>query len=165
MGTSYLSKYLDIHPLELRFPFEPNKLIQCPVTLTNKTDHYVGVWITPTGPDTGSYLRFPAVVMWERKPGEDPYLPVFSMLEPRSTVSVLVTMKQHQRPTRDTGTFEVLMAIVGWEEDLEWLKRTIGSQLKADNDFLQKVEDLGGEVHRAVLNAFICDSTNQCTSS
>uniref|UniRef100_K3ZL45 Uncharacterized protein n=1 Tax=Setaria italica TaxID=4555 RepID=K3ZL45_SETIT len=65
-----IDKLLDVHPLELRFPFEPNKRIQCPVSLTNKTNRYVGVWITPTScADTRFDLCFPD--SWDHDSEED----------------------------------------------------------------------------------------------
>lgn len=54
-----IDKLLDVHPLELRFPFDRNKRIQCPLSLTNKTNRYVGVWITPASTDTHLNLCFP----------------------------------------------------------------------------------------------------------
>ncbi|TKV99347.1 hypothetical protein SEVIR_8G037200v4 [Setaria viridis] len=65
-----IDKLLDVHPLELRFPFEPNKRIQCPVSLTNKTNRYAGVWITPTScADTRFDLCFPD--SWDHDSEED----------------------------------------------------------------------------------------------
>ncbi|TVU00246.1 hypothetical protein EJB05_54355, partial [Eragrostis curvula] len=58
LGSSESIKCLDVYPLELRFPWEPNTRTTCPVTLTNRTDHCVGVWITPICQDPCSDLHF-----------------------------------------------------------------------------------------------------------
>ncbi|GJN10187.1 hypothetical protein PR202_ga28261 [Eleusine coracana subsp. coracana] len=41
---------LGIEPLELHFPFEPNKLMSCSLHLTNNTDDYIVFNIQATNP-------------------------------------------------------------------------------------------------------------------
>ncbi|CAN6362685.1 unnamed protein product [Urochloa humidicola] len=143
-GSCKTSNLLDIHPRELHFYFKPNEVIRCPVSLTNKTDHYVGVWITASSPE------------------EDLYNPLeCSLIQPHSTWVVAVEMKkQQQPPQRDTEEFEVLMIAMGSEDDIRSLKSSFGSsndQLSVSSYFWTRVEELGGEIHVAVLKAVICD--------
>ncbi|KAL6640387.1 hypothetical protein ACP70R_021510 [Stipagrostis hirtigluma subsp. patula] len=153
-GSFETSKLLDVHPLELRFPWEPNNRIRCPVTLTNRTDHYVGVKITPICQDTCSDLHF--LVLWEGKRREVPYSPLFQLVEPHSTLVLTMTMEEKQLPPppREIGKYEVLMLEIGSEEVLRDLK------LKMHRYFLKKVEEIRGEVHRAMLRAVICDPSS-----
>ncbi|KAL6595548.1 hypothetical protein ACP70R_047888 [Stipagrostis hirtigluma subsp. patula] len=147
LGSPESCKLLDVHPLELHFPWEPNKPIECPVTLTNRTDHYVGVWITR------SNIHFPA--LWE----EVQYWSLFKTLEPHSTQIVAMNMKEEQQPTAlETGKFEVVMIVFGSkEEHIKKLRLFIGAKLNLDSGLLKGVEDLGGKVHRAMLTAVIYD--------
>lgn len=125
------SKLLDVHPIALRFPFEPNKRTECPATLTNRTDHYIGVWITPV-----DHHRFP--VLWEHKPLQGP---VFQMIEPRTSLAVRVAMeKKHRKLPTGTGTFEVVMAVMGSKERLEMLKSFVDSMPHVNRYILRIVE-------------------------
>lgn len=143
---------LDLYPLELHFPFEPNKLINCPVTLTNKTDNHIGVWITPTS----SY----ALHYYFRSPRS----PTFEMLEPHSTSVLTVTLRKLLLPPlQDRGKFEVLMVAMRSEQHLKNLKLepSIGKKLRMDSNFVRRVEELGGQLHRKMLIAVICEPVSR----
>ncbi|TVU26620.1 hypothetical protein EJB05_29174, partial [Eragrostis curvula] len=129
------TEMLDVHPLELRFPFELSKVIECPVTLTNRTHDHVGVWITPK-----HKRRFPD--LWKRDPLEDPCLSLFKVIEPHSTVVVgMIMKKQSQQPLQDTCNFEVIMIVMGSKNDtLENLRSSIGIKLNMDGELLKTVE-------------------------
>ncbi|XP_035821244.1 uncharacterized protein [Zea mays] len=151
-STSESSKLLDVYPLELRFPLEPNKCTECPVTLTNRTDCYVGVWITPAKPHTchGFYFSY----LWWQFPSSS----FFQIMDPHSTLVVTLVMDPLQlglglQDTEDK--FQVLMIVMESQKDLENLNPSISSS--TDNDMLRRVEELGGEVHRAILRAVSCD--------
>lgn len=61
-------KLLDVYPLEVCFSLEPNKRIECPVTLTNRTDHHAGIWITPACcPDALSSGGHGFPYLWNRR--------------------------------------------------------------------------------------------------
>lgn len=146
------NKPLDVYPLELRFPFEPNKKIQCPVTLTNRTGHYVSVWITQIFPTHEQFI-----------------CPRSTMIRPYSTMAISVTMKEHmQQPHRYTCTLEVLMVAVWLKSHLENLTSVIDGKLNMDKQgvspqlvhILEQAEELHGEVYRAKLTAVICDPAN-----
>ncbi|CAL4995413.1 unnamed protein product [Urochloa decumbens] len=154
--SSKTSKMLDVHPLELRYPWEPNQRIGCPVSLTNRTDRYVGVWITPTCPDTFFDFLFP-VLKWPQTE-EGLCSPLFHIMKPHSTWVVSVTMKkQPQPPLRDKDKFEVLMIATGSaKEDIEHLALSIGNKPNIDDNLLKQIKKLGGEVHRTMLSAGTC---------
>ncbi|MED6215779.1 hypothetical protein PIB30_001397 [Stylosanthes scabra] len=63
-----------IEPLELKFPFEHEKMISCSLQLTSKTDSYVAFKVKTTNPDK-YYVR-----------------PNIGIVLPRSTCDVIVTM-------------------------------------------------------------------------
>lgn len=151
-GPYQTSKLLDVHPQELCFPFERNKLIRCPLTLTNRTEHSVGVWITLTYPDKRSGLRFP--VMCGKEYLED--TACSEILGPHSTLAVSMTMKElREPPPCDTAKFEVLMILMSQKEHLE--------KLNASNmdDFLKTAQELKDDlVHRVALKASIRDRTS-----
>ncbi|PUZ46710.1 hypothetical protein GQ55_7G104100 [Panicum hallii var. hallii] len=152
LGSTEISKLLDVHPLELRFPFEPYKLIERPMTLTNRTDHPVGFWIIPTNPDTSSHIHFQSYFLW-RGPSC-----CFQIMEPNSTWGAVMTMKQCEPPPWDTCKFEVLMIVMSSEEPLKHLEEYLTSRkLNMDSSLVKRVEELGGEVHRAMVKAVICD--------
>jgi coatomer subunit beta' len=147
---------LDLHPLELHFPFKPNKLIKCPLTLTNKTDHHIGFWITPTS----SY----ALHYYFRSLRS----PTFKMVEPHSTLVVTVTLRDLLvPPSQDRGKFEVSMVAMGSEQHLKNLKLepSTGNKLKMDSNFVRQVEELGGQVHRKMLTAVICEPASHMAAA
>ncbi|CAL4989539.1 unnamed protein product [Urochloa decumbens] len=154
-----VGKLLDVYPLELRLPFEPNKLIKSPVTLTNKTDGHVGVWIARSGLGVVPYL-------WE-EPGPGQQQPqksssVFCMLRPHSTKVVYMTMTTQQQPPpqADTGIFQVVIIAMESEEALRGLGTYLisGISIHKFEDLVKTVKRLGTEVHRATLRASVtCD--------
>ncbi|PUZ45721.1 hypothetical protein GQ55_8G247200 [Panicum hallii var. hallii] len=131
--SSNTSKLLEVYPLKLRVPFEPNKeTLQWPMTLTNKTDHYVGVWVKPT------HERFTRTPM---------------IMESNSSLVVSVTMKMHEQPPQDTVKFEVVMIIVQSKDNLVKLESSIGGKLNIDSSFMERVQKQQAEVYRAMLTA------------
>jgi len=135
--SSETSKLLEVYPQRLLFPLEPKnkETTRCPVTLTNKTNHYVGIWIKPTnGPFTKTEI-----------------------MEPHSTLVVYATMKMHAQPPKDTVEFEVLMIIVQSKGDHGKLEPFIVDKLNMDSGFMVHVKNLKAEVYRAMLTAITCD--------
>jgi coatomer subunit beta' len=150
LGFSETRKLLDVHPLELRFPLESKRRIECPVTLTNRTDHYVGVWITPTD----LFFRGDFLVSWE-----DVCPSVFQLMEPHSTRAVVMAVEeQWGRRPRGKGKLDVLMIVLRSKEHLEKLRApVIGSRLNIDMAFLKRADKLEAEVHQGARKAIICD--------
>nr|CAB3466555.1 unnamed protein product [Digitaria exilis] len=144
LGLSENSKLLDIEPLELRFPLEQEQHSSIPVSLTNRTDHYVGVWITPT-----DHSALP--VLLEHKPLRGP---VFQMVEPRSTLALGITLEKQRsirlptdiilirkrKQATKKGTLEVVMAVMGSKERLEMLKSFIDSMPHVNRYMLRIVD-------------------------
>lgn len=81
-----------VEPLNLFFPFEPDKLIRCPVYLTNNTDHDICFSIQPNIP----YIF--AVSLEGRLPS-------------RSTQWHILTMQEQQQPPSNLDTIHILGAV------------------------------------------------------
>ncbi|CAL4985632.1 unnamed protein product [Urochloa decumbens] len=119
---------LEVYPLELRFPLERSKrkdnaASECSVTLTNRTDDYVGVWITPINSDTRSSLVFP--YMWEEPCYNNGTL--FRGLRPHTSLCVNMAMKKkhEQLPLLQEETdmlFQVTMIPAESEKALKRLE-------------------------------------------
>ncbi|KAL6640393.1 hypothetical protein ACP70R_021516 [Stipagrostis hirtigluma subsp. patula] len=157
LGSSESIKLLDVYPLELRFPSEPNTRITCPVTLTNRTDHCVGVWITPICQNPCSDLHF--LVLWEGKHREVPCSTLYRRVGAHSTLVVQMTLEEKQLPPppREVGKFEVVMINLGSAHVL------VRSDLKVkmNSDFLKSMEESGRKIYRAMLRAVICDPSSR----
>lgn len=126
---------LDVHPLELRFPFEANKRINCSLSITNKTDHYVFFLV--------------------RRQIRGIYPPSYTfhgVLDPMSTTGVTVTMVEQQQPLLDPGMLEIVMVVsMASEWSLKNLKLTSN-----ESDLLKRVQQLGGEMYEAMLTVVVC---------
>lgn len=134
---------IDIYSQEFCFPFKPKNHLQYPVTLTNRTDHYVGVWITPKGAN-----------FWVDKSLQNPCS--FFLMEPNSTwVATVTTKKQQQLPPRDTCKFEMTMIVIEPEHDHPNFESPNVSNL------LKLVEESGGQLPQAMLAATIYNPTNR----
>lgn len=131
------STLLEVYPQRLLFPLEPKnkETTGCPVTLTNKTNHYVGIWIKPIN---GQFT----------KP---------EIMEPHSTLVVYATMEMHAQPPKDTVKFEVLMIIVQSKGDHGELESSISGKMNMDSGFMVHVKNLKAEVYRAMLTPITCD--------
>lgn len=79
------SELLDVHPLQLRFSFQPNKLVSCPLHVTNNTDdHHVAFRCFPKIPQ--SYYD---QLFWLR-----------GIVLPRSSCTYIVTMEEQEKLRR-----------------------------------------------------------------
>lgn len=137
-----IGKLLDVHPLELRFPFEPNKNIQCPLTLANKTDHHVGFLIIPSSPETHSILSFQH--SWGEPCWNDMRSSLFSGLGPHSSMVVYVIIGKQQSPQLlqgHKGMFKVMMIPTESKEDLKMLDSDLTYHIKKNRskDLLLKI--------------------------
>ncbi|XP_066341674.1 cysteine-rich receptor-like protein kinase 44 [Miscanthus floridulus] len=77
-----------VQPLNLCFPFEPDKLIPCPVQLTNNADHHIAYRIQPNSPDifVGS---------------------LNGTVPARSTQTYILTMQKQQKPPPNLSTIHI----------------------------------------------------------
>ncbi|KAG0528825.1 hypothetical protein BDA96_05G046000 [Sorghum bicolor] len=155
------SKPLDVHPLELRFPWRPNRRIRCPVTITNRTDHYIGVCIKPCCPDTTTTLDLHSLAFWDDKRQKDPCSPIFRLVEPHSTlvVTMMVEEKQLPPPPQEIGMYQVMLLEMRSEEVLENMKSSNGSNFNIASEFVKGVR-MGNDWHLTFLRASICDPSS-----
>lgn len=134
--TATSTELLAIHPKELRFPFEANKLITCPLHLQNITDHRVAFILEPRKP----------------KRYYDNWLGGY--IPPKSTYTLIVTMR-HQQSRPDADEFQIRSSVLA-EEDLNEI-----TQGKDDNkyyNFIADVEDNhSSTVHKQTLASFCVD--------
>jgi hypothetical protein len=133
---------LDVHPLQLRFPFEPKKLISCPLRLTNNTDeNHVAFRCIPKTPkmyfNELSRLR--------------------GIVPPRSTCTYVVTMEQqNQKPNNMDAFTIILQSCIG--------KEGMREQDVEDSLFNQEINETGGKVHVVTLMV-VCDPEGEVTTS
>lgn len=107
-----ISRLLDVSPRELRCPFMPFEVVECPVTLTNGTDYYVSVWITASCQDIFSYIHVEGYIYFyvESWQGENPWR--LCMMQPHSSYLMTMVMKKQLRPRKDTCKFAVQMIVM-----------------------------------------------------
>ncbi|CAD6268514.1 unnamed protein product [Miscanthus lutarioriparius] len=133
------SALLDVHPLELCFPFEAKKVTQCSLNLVNRTHQYFACFIRQ---------QFQDMYAIDQR--------IYD-LSPMSTVVLTVKMVRQETPPLDAGMFEILMISMESNKDLQNLESSIDNDSqKNDDDLLKRVEEFDGEVHAAVLKAVIC---------
>ncbi|KAJ1275297.1 hypothetical protein BS78_05G125300 [Paspalum vaginatum] len=142
--TSREAELLDIQPLELRFPFELNKLIPCSLYLGNSTDHRIAFRLRPLKPE-----RY--FTEW-----------LCGVVPPRSTYTLTVTMKEQEHPPLDIDKFLIDQSSIMDDFQLKDI-----SQGQADvefNNFFEEVQAMGVDmVHEQTLMA-VCDPQAETTS-
>lgn len=167
-----ISKLLDVSPLELRCPFVPFELIECPVTVTNGTDYYVSIWITPTYRDMFSYIRVEGHEYSDVESSRKVRLYRLYMMQPHSTCLMTMVRKQLP-PQKDTCKFEMHMVLMPskehhtkFESDIHTMVNIYHTDyvnteldLNSDIDSLKNAEELGGKVHRVMMTA-VCDKVS-----
>lgn len=95
--AQYSCGVLQVHPLELRFPFKPNKSIACSFRLTNNTDEHVAFRLKKKGGSWEDYLA---------------ELPMHGIVPPRSTYTLVVTTREMEELPRETNVGLILQTIV-----------------------------------------------------
>jgi len=132
---------LDVHPLELCFPFEAKKVTQCSLNLINRTDRYFAYFIRPQFQDMSAISQ--PMIAYD--------------LHPMSTVVLTVKMVEQELPPLDAGMFEILMISMESKTDLQNLESSIGKDCyEIDDELLKRVQELDGEVHAAMLTTAVC---------
>ncbi|KAF8664790.1 hypothetical protein HU200_054513 [Digitaria exilis] len=134
-----ISDLLDVSPQVLRCPFEPYEPIECPVILTNGTDHYVSVWITPSCLDIFSYIHLEGdKYWWVESYWKDPCR--LCMMEPHSTFTLTMKMKEQQcLPEKDTCKFEVIMIVMGSKEEHTKFESFLFTEMEVDRDHTNNI--------------------------
>ncbi|KAF7105007.1 hypothetical protein CFC21_105853 [Triticum aestivum] len=121
-------QFLDIHPLELQFPFESNKLMTCSLHLTNNTDENV-------------------VFRLMEKRHNFFCLPQYGVVPPRSTYILVVTAdkKDNLPKERDTDL------ILHHSTSAKYIKPF--RRLYDCDQYLEETEELGNVVQKLTLKA------------
>lgn len=135
------SELLGVHPLQLCFSFQPDKLVSCPLQVTNNTaDQHVAFRCFPK--TLHSYY--------------DQLFCLRDILPPRSRCTYIVTMEKQQKPPTNMDALVVILKSCVAHEGME--------TLKVDDSFFKKVrEENRGNVHEVAVTA-ICDTTGEMTS-
>ncbi|EMS65055.1 Putative coatomer subunit beta'-3 [Triticum urartu] len=126
------SKLLDIHPPELWFTFEPNKLIPCSLYLTNNTDEYVPF-----------KLMEKSMLMHKRRLFLS--LPLYGIVPPGSAYILVVTTDKRENLPEERDVDFVLQNSVGDER-----LKPFRNQYDCDQYF-EKATKSGNMVHNVIL--------------
>uniref|UniRef100_A0A453MBQ1 Uncharacterized protein n=3 Tax=Aegilops tauschii subsp. strangulata TaxID=200361 RepID=A0A453MBQ1_AEGTS len=93
------TELIDVHPLQLHFSFRPNKIISCPFHVTNNTDdQHVSVRCVPRLPGADRYYAYLGHVC--------------SVVPPRSTHTIVVTMRQLQQPPDNMDMLDIVVETI-----------------------------------------------------
>ncbi|CAD6268272.1 unnamed protein product [Miscanthus lutarioriparius] len=106
----------------------------CSLNLINRTDGYANYWVIPQFPEIYSIDKLSFI------------------LGPMSTGTLNVTMVEQEQPPLDLGIFKILMIAMGSERELKDLVSCIGNE----PEILKLVEELGEDVHSAIVAAVDC---------
>jgi hypothetical protein len=131
------SMILDVHPLELCFRFEPNKVITCSVDLTNNTEEKMAFGLRKKS-KTKCFLR---------------KLPMFGVVDPRTTYSLVLIMDKHENLPRERNVDIILQTSIYYESS---------SDTEACIEHFQNAERLGITVHQMTLKG-VCALQGEAT--
>ncbi|KAM3213897.1 hypothetical protein ACQJBY_066371 [Aegilops geniculata] len=98
---AWTSRRLIVQPPELRFSFEPKRLISCSFSLTNTTDGHIAFMLVTENPRI--YLT---------------KLPLCGVVLPNCIYTINVTMREHKEQSSRTGEFLTLRSSIVREEQL-----------------------------------------------
>ncbi|GJN09761.1 hypothetical protein PR202_ga27795 [Eleusine coracana subsp. coracana] len=135
------TELLNIGPMELRFPFEPNRWIKRSIQLRNMTDDDVTIWILPENRER-YFVK-----------GCNPSGTVL----PQSSepVTIFVGIKEEELPTKNTDNLNILMATTS---SLGQFNLNGCRSIRAVYDEVFKAaRETGGKAHMACLRAVIYD--------
>uniref|UniRef100_A0ACD5ZFU7 Uncharacterized protein n=1 Tax=Avena sativa TaxID=4498 RepID=A0ACD5ZFU7_AVESA len=128
---------LDVHPLRLCFPFEPNKLISCPLHVKNKTDRYVAFRCLP---ETRERCFNKLWQLWDTLP-------------PRSTRTYVVTVGKQQDQPQDVDKLAVMQSCV------------VPSNINpTEMNFIGAIEETGAKPYQVALTADFSQEGDPTTS-
>ncbi|XBI04273.1 hypothetical protein VPH35_132597 [Triticum aestivum] len=122
---------LDVHPLELRFPYHPNEPISCSLYLTNNTNENVAFRLVDRG-------------------GKSPWcftkLPLYGIVPRRSTYTLIVTTKEEMK-LKEKKDFDLVI-----QSSLLEHKYIVLFQNQCESDqFFEEAKELGNMVHEVIL--------------
>uniref|UniRef100_M8BKC7 Putative coatomer subunit beta'-3 n=1 Tax=Aegilops tauschii TaxID=37682 RepID=M8BKC7_AEGTA len=132
-GSINMLPILDIHPLELCFPYHPNEPISCSLELRNNTDENVAFRLVD-------------------KSGKSPWcftkLPLYGIVPRRSTCNLIVTTKEEMK-LKEKKDFNLVI-----QSSLLRDKYTMVFQNHSECDlFFEEAKEFGNMVHEVILKA------------
>ncbi|XBI04999.1 hypothetical protein VPH35_133205 [Triticum aestivum] len=127
------SKLLDVHPLELRFPYCPNEPIPCSLHLTNNTDENVAFRLVD-------------------KSGKSPWcfskLPLYGIVPHGSTYTLTVTTKEEMKLKEETDFDLVIQSSLLGDKYIE-----VFNDQSESESFFKEAKQFGNMVHEVTLKA------------
>nr|CAB3489150.1 unnamed protein product [Digitaria exilis] len=172
--SSYLelSELLDVYPRELCCPFVPDELIECPMTLTNRTVHYVGVWITPATmgmkkqqqPPPKKTCKFEVLMVlmgkttWKYEEAE--YFCGVMGIEDHGWKAGSMYVLQEDQDIMSTFKTNIDSTSLKKELEIDDCDREFVEELtmlNMDGDLEERLHRLGCLLHRVQLTAVVCD--------
>ncbi|KAF7105423.1 hypothetical protein CFC21_106237 [Triticum aestivum] len=122
-----------INPRELRFPYNPNDPISCSLYLTNNTNENVA---------------FRLVDKSRKSPWCFTKLPLYGIVPPRSTYTLIVTTKEEMR-LKENKDFDLVI-----QSSLLGGKYIMVFQNQSESDhFFEEAKEFGNMVHEVILEA------------
>jgi len=128
-----------VEPSTLCFPFEPDKLISCPVQLTNNADHDIAYRIQPNTPDifVGSFNGF---------------------VPARSTKTYVLRMQKQQKPPPNLDTVHIQSVAINL--DLTWNIDDTFNKVEAVHDVLKQVKTASLYECASLLASKVCSENS-----
>ncbi|XP_024319298.1 uncharacterized protein LOC100831776 isoform X4 [Brachypodium distachyon] len=147
LTTKDKSKLLDVHPLELCFPFEPKKAISCSFRLDNK------------GND-----RIALMVMAKSQKMYSTKLPLCSVVPPGCSYTITVTMrKQNQQPPSGIGELFTVQSVAVGDHDLKHVD--LDSASAVYDNFFKKAEEMNSDEVQEIMLPVSWDPPAEGTES
>lgn len=132
------TELIDVYPSELRFPFVPNQVMHCHLSVTNKTDGGVYCAIIPRVADRYDKCVFQG------------------FLRPRSTADIKLSREAEEELPPDADMLEILLAI-GCKNVRQYQQKLSTLSLDddvSDEDTLKAAHEfLGLDLYRTMLTA------------
>lgn len=146
IGPAYSLYQLNIHPLELSFPFEPKKSISCLLQLDNNGDDRVAFMLLTKRPRRYSTK-----------------LPICSVVPPRCSYTLTVTTRKNQHPPPDNDEYFTLHTFMIGEHDLRDVDQ--GSVVIEYDYVFKKAKEMGRDEVQEVMLPVTCDPPAEGTRS
>jgi len=128
-----------VQPPYLCFPFEPDKLIPCPVHLTNNADHNISFRIQTNTPDIfANSLR--------------------GIMPARSTQTYILTMQKQQKPPPNLDTVHIQSVAINL--DLTWNIDDTFNKVEAVHDVLKQVKTASLYECASLLASKVCSENS-----
>jgi len=129
---------LEVHPSELRFPFQPRKSTTCSLDLTNHTYERVAFRLVEKQSEPN----------WEKQISFLSNLPMYGFIPSRSTYTLVVTIKEQPDPPEDTNLDLLLQSSISGDKFIVPFKNETECV-----DLFKELKETGNAVHAATLKA------------